>query len=219
MGGVKFGSGPAVHALPRLSAGDDERVRPPSAGSVAEQPRVHPAADRDILAKEFARGLEMGKEQGREEGRREIQDRMEEAEKRFDGVGVALQDQLKRLSDRLERDAFHFALAVAGKIVKREVSLDDQVIVRQVQEAIRRVVGVESIKLRVNPADEAMARRHRSAFLASADSVREIVIETDEKIEQGGCILESSSGNVDARRSTQLKQIEAALFPTAKEIE
>jgi flagellar assembly protein FliH len=80
------------------------------------------------------------------------------------------------------------------------------------REAIRRIVGVEIITVRVHPEDEALVRSHRSALLSSSDSVREIVIEGDESIERGGCILESATGNVDARIGSQLRQIETALF-------
>jgi len=33
-------------------------------------------------------------------------------------------------------------------------------------------------------------------------------------VERGGCIIESPSGNIDARISTQLAQIDSALFGT-----
>jgi flagellar assembly protein FliH len=207
---------PITHELPRLQAGVDpgeERGTFPERDSTAS-----PMPGARLLEAEFAKGFAKGKEQGREEGRREMESQLLSEQSRFEGLARSLQEQINALGERLEREAFHFALAVAAKLVKREVSVDDQVVVRQVHDAIHRVVGVETIKLRVNPADEAMVRNHRSSFLASSDSVREMAIEADEKIEQGGCILESSSGNVDARRATQLKQIEAALFPTAKEI-
>ena len=121
-------------------------------------------------------------------------------------------DRLERLSVELERDAFRFALAVAGRIVRGAVQEDREVIIRQVREAVRRVVGVDSIILRINPADEPVVRDQREGILTSADSIRQLVIETDEAIERGGCIIETGSGTIDARIATQLKQIEATLF-------
>ncbi len=101
---------------------------------------------------------------------------------------------------------------MAGKILKREVTLENQVVLGQVHDALRRLTGVESVKLRVSPRDEALVRQERALLMTSSESVRELIIESDEKIEPGGCMLETASGTVDARLSTQLEQIEAALF-------
>jgi flagellar assembly protein FliH len=131
---------------------------------------------------------------------------------RIESLLTTMQGQLWHLYERIERDAFRFALAVAGKIIKREVRVDDGTAVRQIQDALRRVVGVDAIKLRVNPTDEQVIREHRPAILASAESVREFIVEPDESIEAGSCIVECASGNVDARWATQLRQVEAALF-------
>ena len=99
------------------------------------------------------------------------------------------------------------SIAIAEKIIKQQVVASDVIIV-QIREAVRRVVGVEKIRIRLNPLDETTIREHRGTITSGADSVRDIIIEVDEKIEQGGCIIESEMGNVDARISTQLKQIE-----------
>ena len=123
----------------------------------------------------------------------------------------------------LEQESYRFALAVAERIVKREITLDDALVMRQVRDAIRRIIGVESITVRVHPDDENLVRSHRPSLLSSSDSVREIIIEGDDTVERGGCILESATGNVDARIASQLRQIESALFglplPTQESVE
>ena len=161
---------------------------------------------------EYNRGFEEGKAAAEEALRSEYETRMLEERNRLSVAINGIETQLTHLYERIEREAYQFSLAVAGRIIEREVTLDDQIVVRQVREAIRRVVGVESIKLRVHPLDEPVIREQRNVVLTSTDSVRELIIEADEKVEKGGCIIESGSGNIDARRSTQLKQIEAALF-------
>ena len=115
----------------------------------------------------------------------------------------------------LEQEAYRFALAVAERIVKREITLDGALVMRQIRDAVRRIIGVESITIRVHPEDEVLVRSHRAVLLSSSDSVREIIIEGDDTVERGGCILESATGNVDARIGSQLRQIESALFGVA----
>ena len=123
-----------------------------------------------------------------------------------------IRNEFSNLQQKSEEIVIRFTLAIAEQILRREVILDDAVVLQQIKEGLRRVLGVDHIKVRVNPIDEAMVREHRAAVASGSDSLRDMLIEADEKVERGGCILESDSGNVDVRISTQLKRIEAALL-------
>ena len=124
-----------------------------------------------------------------------------------------IRKEFSNLQQRSEEIVIRFTLAVAEQILRREVILDNTVsVIQQIKEGLRRVLGVDHIKVRVNPIDEAMVREHRASVASGSDSLRDMLIEADEKVERGGCILESDSGNVDVRISTQLKKIESALL-------
>ena len=175
---------------------------------------VDDAITEERLEKEFERG----RLQGLAEASAAISERdaaaQIAAQDRVDQLIENIARDTNRFTADLEREAYRFAVAVAERIVKREITLDESMVMRQMREAVRRIVGVESITLRVHPDDEALVRSHRATMLSSSDSVREILIESDETIERGGCILESATGNVDARIGSQLRQIETALFGT-----
>jgi flagellar assembly protein FliH len=192
------------HELPAL-------MPAPGGDSTSAPAPVFIESTGDVLA-EYERGFADGVAQAEARLRREYNDRLAGHTARIESLLTSMQGQLWHLYERIERDAFRFALAVAGKIIKKEVRVDDGTAVRQIQDALRRVVGVDAIKLRVNPTDEQVIREHRPAILASAESVREFIVEPDESIEAGSCIVECASGNVDARWATQLRQVEAALF-------
>jgi flagellar assembly protein FliH len=149
---------------------------------------------------------------GYDDARQELIARVEKDLQALRDLLGSVGGQLAALRQRMEEDGFRLAIAVAERIVRREVALDDAAVIGQVKEAIGRLVGVEAITLRVNPADEELVRSQRQELQARADGVQEMVIEGDEKVERGGCIIESIAGNVDARRATVIAQIEAALF-------
>ncbi len=197
-------SGGGAHDLPPITAQEP----------VGEQPKFREPLTPvfDDGAAQYERGFAEGVARAEARLRAEYNERLAAHTARIESLLTSMQGQLWHLYERIERDAFRFALAVAGKIIKREVRAEDGTAVRQIQDALRRVVGVDAIKLRVNPADEQVIREHRPAILASAESVREFIVEPDESIEQGSCIVECASGNVDARWATQLRQVEAALF-------
>lgn len=196
----------------RESAHDLPAVAPSEPGLLREAPAQAPPRIPAEAAGEYERGFAAGVADAEARLTAAYGERLAAHTARIESLLTTMQGQLWHLYERIERDAFRFALAVAGKIIKREVRVDDGTAVRQIQDALRRVVGVDAIKLRVNPVDEQVIREHRPAILASAESVREFIVEPDESIEPGSCIVECASGNVDARWATQLRQVEAALF-------
>lgn len=187
----------------------------PPAGDPGPVPVTVPIDDGDVTRR-LQRAYEKGRAEGRAEAEAEIQKRLAiaraEADDRIGALMEGIARQVRVFTASLEHDAYQFSLAVAERIIKREIARDDEIVVRQVREAIRRIVGVETIRLRIHPDDEALVRSHRAELLASADSLREVAIEPDDSLERGGCVIESSSGNVDARIATQLRQIDTALF-------
>jgi flagellar biosynthesis/type III secretory pathway protein FliH len=198
-------------------------VAPPAHGNtehahVPEKP-LEPyriPVDDDLTEERLRAEFDRGRLQGLAEAAAALGERNETeraaASARLNQLLDSIAKETARFAGDLEREAYRFAVAVAERIVKREIVLDETVVMRQMREALRRIVGVETVTIRVHPEDEALVRSHRSALLTSSDAVREILIEGDESIERGGCILESPTGNVDARIGSQMRQIETALF-------
>ncbi len=196
--------------------------RPVDAGDGRLAVTPIPVGDTDIeerVAQAYQQGRAEGREAAEAEFKQVLADCRIQTDERIGALLGAMGEQLRQLGETLERDAYQFALAVAGRIIKREVALDNDTIVRQVKGAIRRVVGVETIKLRVHPDDEEMVREHRAIFISSAGSIRDLIIEVDDSLEPGGCIIESTAGNVDARISTQISQVATALFDQVPSLE
>lgn len=179
-----------------------------------EHPPVREQAvdDPALLQKGYDQGFAEGMRVAEERLRQDFEQRLNDERLRTGMLLANVQKQLDMLEQKSERTVVRLAIAIAEQIVKREMTVDKELVLRQIREALRRVMGVGHVRLRVNPVDEQMVRDHRAAMLGSSDSIREIVVEADEHIPPGGCILESDSGNVDARLATQLKKIETALF-------
>jgi flagellar assembly protein FliH len=121
-------------------------------------------------------------------------------------------EEISGLEQKIEKLILSLALEIAKKIVKREIEKDDDFVVNQVREAVKRVIGVEKIKLRVNPEDEKLIRELKPEILQMIDSSGDVIIEADPGIERGGCIIESDLGNVDVRLGTQFSLIENSLI-------
>lgn len=159
----------------------------------------------------YRRGYEEGRAQAIEELQEDFKSQLQQEQQVFRKLTESIAEQIRYFHQKSEQFVVKFAIAIAERIVKREVKTDKEIILRLIREAIHKVVGVERITIHLNPDDEEIVRRHRGELLSrlGRESVREIIIEPDEKIERGGCIMESNQGNVDARISEQMKKLES----------
>jgi len=164
------------------------------------------------LREEFKAGFDEGRRHAEGTLAEEFHRKEAELSERVETLLGNIIRQYHQFQSAAERNAVQLAVAIAERIVKKAVTIDDEFVLRQIHEAMKRVVGVDRIRIRLNPADEEFVRAHRPALLTSADAVRELTLESDETIPRGSCMLESDAGNVDASIATQLERVEAALF-------
>ena len=94
---------------------------------------------------------------------------------------------------------------IAEKIVQREVE-NKTAIQSTLKEAVRKIMGANEIIIKINPQDyNSITQDGTQKDLEKNFS--KIRFEQDGNIDIGGCLIESETGNVDARISTQLDEI------------
>jgi flagellar assembly protein FliH len=110
-----------------------------------------------------------------------------------------------------EAEVIDLATRIAEKILDEQIKVDPEVVVAVAKRAIELAIDREHIVVRINPADREMMRRHKAEMFASTDGVKNIQVVADQGVRQGGCIIETNSGNVDAQLASQLAQVEECL--------
>ncbi len=110
-----------------------------------------------------------------------------------------------------EKQILELCIAVAEKILHQEISTDRRVIQSVLKAAFRTLVDRENVKIRLNAEDFRYLAEMKSDFIRSLDGVRNVFFEEDGSIPRGGAILETSSGEVDARIGEQLAEVKAAM--------
>ena len=171
---------------------------------------------REAMASAYEQGFEAGKTEAAKALQAEYSRKSEELVHNFESLLEDFKSEMERYDQDFDKAIVMLSLAIAKRIVAREIAMDEGAVLARSREAIRKIIGVEKIKIHVNPADEEYIREHRSELSAYADSVKEIAIEADGKVERGGCIIESELGNIDARVSTQFELIEEAFMSFGK---
>ena len=164
----------------------------------------------------FKEGLEAGKIEAAKIIKLEYEKKVQDIVKDLSSVASEFSKEVERYNQEFDSAVVKLALAIAKRIVAREIEVDEGSVLARSREAIRKIVGVEKVKIHVNSSDEEYIREHRNELMSYADSVKEIAIEGDNKVERGGCIIESDLGNIDARISTQFEIVEEALLGLVK---
>jgi flagellar assembly protein FliH len=160
--------------------------------------------EREAYEKGFAAGEKAGFELG-----------LKKAEVLFSGLSGIL-DELSDFKTSLygpcEHEMVGLSLAIARKVIQREVEKKDSVL-DCVRVAIKSVVAAGEIVIKVNPRDLEVLNDNKGEFSRfSGAGVKGLKIEADPEIDKGGCVIETNYGEVDASIGSVLADIEERLL-------
>ena len=74
--------------------------------------------------------------------------------------------------------------------------------------ALKKVKSRGEVTLRVNLEDVKLTSSHIDEFIQHVENVQGITVLEDSSVEKGGCIVETDFGAIDARISSQLRELE-----------
>jgi flagellar biosynthesis/type III secretory pathway protein FliH len=151
----------------------------------------------------FAQGYAEGERAGMDLARRQLQALTDRVRQTLDQLST-LRDDLTR---RTEREMVELALAIAGRILHREVSLDRELLLVMARLALDRLTDVSTATVRLHPDDEAAARAGRDAWPGGS-----VTIVADAAVRPGACILQTTAGQMELGIDAQLREMAAALL-------
>lgn len=109
-----------------------------------------------------------------------------------------------------EKIVIELAFIVADLIIKKEVERDS-IIVENVRNALKKVLGANHIIIKLNPGDLTKMNEDSSNMFAET-GLSKIRFESTDTVETGGCLIETDIGSVDARISAQLSELKKSLM-------
>lgn len=124
-----------------------------------------------------------------------------------DAIGTARAEWLSRW----ETAAVRVATSIAQRVIRREVSRTPQITLALVREALELAGGCADIQLRLHPQDLALLRPQLESLVEELARLGKPEIAADERIERGGCRLETRFGSIDQSFAAQLDRIEQEL--------
>ena len=122
-------------------------------------------------------------------------------------------DDLVRLRSEMirktERQVVELAMSVASRIVRREVSIDRELLIAMARVALDRLGDSASAKIRLHPEDYAAVERLGHQTLTAQGPVQVVA---DPSIARGGCVVESDFGIVDVSVDAQVEELTHSLL-------
>jgi flagellar assembly protein FliH len=168
----------------------------PPVAAPAEAPE-----DRERIEREaYQRGLAEGKTLGKEQAAVEVQPVLERLSRCLSEVS-ALRPRMRRDA---EKDLVRLSIAIARRVLHRELTLDPESIEGLIKVALDRLESRELCTVRVHPDQEATIR----ILLDRFSNAHKIEIISDKSLRLGDVLLETAHGSIDASVDAQLNEIE-----------
>ena len=116
------------------------------------------------------------------------------------------------LFNKVSECIMDISLEVAKKIIKKEIEVDKEATISIIKGALEEVNRTENkITLKVKPQEVALVKDKLPEIFADNSFEAKIMVVPDNNISDGGVIVETSNGLIDASIETQVAIIEKAL--------
>jgi flagellar assembly protein FliH len=166
-------------------------------------------SDKEILLQQLEEKYKSGFNDGHSKAKSELEEdfnlKLAEKYEELNNVITLFNENIKAYDKDFEKVIVRLALAISEKIIKREID-EKSGAIEALRDSLRKIVGANSVVVKLNPADYQNVVTENKKLIAD-DAFSKINFEIDERIEKGGCLIESDIGNVDARISTQLNEL------------
>lgn len=162
----------------------------------------------------YEEGYQLGIQDGTEHAHQQYQSQLTKAatvlEQAYHEKAVIIQEA--------EPFVIELTTEIAKKVLKQELKSNPDSLILLIKEVLASVYETSSITIGVSPEDFAFVQKQREQLMAIDTGAHvEIKVLPDYSVEQGGCIIRTSSGSIDARIDVQLSEIKSVLLGLGQE--
>ena len=161
------------------------------------------------LHNQYTKGFEEGQITVKEKIEREFNERLLKKYSELNNLMSDLNDKSVLLESQFEQLVMNVGFVLAEAILKREIERES-IFKDVLDESLKKVLGANEIIVRLHPKDYESIVIDGKSFQMK-DSFSQIKFEKDDRIEMGGCFIESEIGNADGRISSQLNELKRKL--------
>jgi len=156
----------------------------------------------------YEKGHAEGHEKGFEEGKAEVA-------RLVDSLHTIITKAIEKRNEIIEEaetQIINLVLLIVKKVIKVISENQKNVVINNVVQALRKLKSRGDVVIRVNLADLELTSEHVKDFMKMVENVKSITVLEDSSVDRGGCIIETDFGQIDARISSQLHEIEERIL-------
>lgn len=167
--------------------------------------------DRNLIsrAREEAQNIkEAAAKEGYQEGLMQAKADIEDVKNAITSFAGAKQEVFEYIAP----DILEISVEIAQKIIKKELQQDPTIILDNIMEILKGLSKEETkITLRVNPSQVSLLKSEIPNVMSNVGLDAKVLIVPDDTIMEGGCMVTTNNGVIDATIETQLALISEAL--------
>jgi flagellar assembly protein FliH len=165
----------------------------------SDAPKEREGIEREI----YQEGFLAGQAAGREQGRAEVQPVLDQMGRSL----ATLAGMRSHLRNDAEKDLVKLAVAIARRVLHRELTLDPESIEGLIRVALEKLEARELCRVRVHPDQEATIRNSLERFSNS----QKVELVADPSMQCGDVLFETTHGDLNGSIEAQLQEIERGL--------
>lgn len=182
---------------------------PPQASESGRRPRPG-----DDLEEKIRAAHQQGVQEGQAAARNEMNAQIDAMNLRMARAIEEMSGLRKRFRHEAEEDVVSLALAIARRILHRELTMAPDALLGLVKAALEKMEAREVHSVRIRPEDAPMVKQ----FLDKMGLPQKVEVVADPGLERGAAVLDSSRGALDASVETQLQEIERGLADLVRRV-
>lgn len=124
---------------------------------------------------------------------------------------VQIEAERDRVAAELEEAAVGLALQIADKALTAAITAHPERVVDVVRGALRCLVERERVTILVHPEDLPLLRDAADGLVGQLGGIEHIEVQEERRVQRGGAIVRSTTGEIDARLQTKLDRAREVL--------
>ncbi|HOS69251.1 MAG TPA: FliH/SctL family protein [Bacillota bacterium] len=173
----------------------------------AEARRIMEAAEAEadnLLSSSRENGYKEGYESGYLEGKNGAQSIIDEASE----IKTFLDMRRESLYREAEEQIVDLVLSISKKVIGQELSQNREALLSLVNQALQKCAFKNKLVLKISPLDFDFIKENKYRICKMVEGISDIDIVSDLSLQNGSCIIETPSGEINSSIDVQLEEIE-----------
>jgi flagellar assembly protein FliH len=206
-----------------LEAKSEERLRQlfPQVSLITtpDGTRLIPISETQKLEDRLFSECEKARKQGFDQGHQAGLDKgLDEARKVLKQFERAIEDAVNQriaLLEEAKQKVLELVVKISRKVTFDGLQIDQEATLVMIEGVINQLVDRSHLRIKVHPNHLPLMEQNMNRFLSSSTSIKNLTFEADPRVRIGGCFIETPTGDIDARLTSQFDVIDGVLHAGA----